>query len=215
MVGEIPLVPFFLKYFSIEYVFLFIKHRAGKKLSDPNTRICPTRKKPGVDTNFMSEFIIRTFGHCPNWNRVGSGFGNPGPGCPKPGWWFCHKMSQAFWGAWALTFALGLDRPNHKTKWKIENKSKKQMKIENKSHKLQIRNSKRKETLDFLPLPRLLGSSTALRVSGTLPSSTPPRLLCPPIHPLLRKRPSTNSLSLSAKLLPLKIDHRSMAEAKT
>ena len=44
--------------------------RAGKKLSDPNTRIYPTRKKPGMDNNFMSEFNIRTFGHVRIGNRV-------------------------------------------------------------------------------------------------------------------------------------------------
>jgi len=57
--------------------------RAGKKLSDPNTRICPTRKKPGMDTFFLSEFINRTIGHVRIENRVGSGFAKPGPGCPN------------------------------------------------------------------------------------------------------------------------------------
>jgi len=60
----------------------FVLDRAGKKLSDPDTRICPTRKKPGTDTFFVSEFVNRTIGHVRIENRVGSGFGKPGPGCP-------------------------------------------------------------------------------------------------------------------------------------
>lgn len=58
------------------------RDRAGKKLYDPNTRICPTQKKSGMDTNFMFEFTFRTFEHDRIENQVGSGLANLVPSCP-------------------------------------------------------------------------------------------------------------------------------------
>jgi len=59
---------------------------AGKNLSDPNTLIWPTRKKPGLVIIFLSEFEIWTFGCVRMKNRVGFGFINSGLGCPNFRW---------------------------------------------------------------------------------------------------------------------------------
>ena len=77
---------------------------AGKKLSDPNTRICPTQKKPGMDTFFVSEFINWTIGYVRIENRVGSGLSKPGSGCPNLKG--SKKAKLGRWGCWACYATL-------------------------------------------------------------------------------------------------------------